>query len=198
MKHLVVLVITYFCALSASASLITLDTRALQFNPAPDYEASWNLHTSAITSTSLAAFTNIQSGNNSFSHLSVEFDFGSVTTAEFQFGLDAGFGASISLDSSLLTTDTTDIWWSLNWGHGDVLAVNLNSLSTGGHELDLYWAEGCCNGPSSGRFSTDGGNTYQDLSVANLDAAKVPEPTVIMLMGAGLFGMGLVRRKIRK
>ena len=64
----------------------------------------------------------------------------------------------------------------------------------GTHTLDVYWAENCCNGYNSGRFSTDG-QTWQTLTVANLNAAAVSEPSIIALFGLGLVGLGLVSRK---
>lgn len=200
MKRTIVMIFGALLTFGANASVINFEVRDFQttnFNNS-DYEQSWLDHTSTITSTSLSEFTGIYSGNNSLSHLSVDFDLGSVDSIGFQFGLDGGFGASLYFDGSVLSSDTTNLWWGYNWGNGDVLTANISSLSSGGSELDLYWAENCCNGYNAGRFTVDDGQTWQTLSVANLDAAAVPEPLVIALFGAGLVGLGLTRRRKSK
>jgi hypothetical protein len=181
---------------SAFASMMTFDVRSLEFDPdtRPDYATAWDDHSSPVSSTPLAAFTGIKSGNNSFSRLNVAFELGAVGSIAFQFGLDAGYGAQLFFDGTSLAKDTSDLWWSTNWAHPDVLEVEINPLVSGDHVLDLYWAENCCNGPSSGRFSVDGGSTWQALSTANLDAAKIPEPTSIAVLLAGLAGLGFARR----
>ena len=186
-------------ASNAFAASLTLETQ--EFNVGTfdnsNYAQSWTNNPNTITSNSISVFNQIYSGNNSFSHLAAGFNLGSQSSIGFQFGLDAGYGEALYFDNSLLDTDTSDLWWVYNWGNSDVVSVSINSLSSGYHVLDLYWAEGCCNGYSSGRFTTDYGQTWQVLSVANLEAAAVPEPSIIALFTAGLFGLGFARRKVR-
>lgn len=183
----------------ASAALIEYSTRAInQGVNNSDYMASYNNQTSVETVTNLAAFTNI-SGGNTFSRLKIDFTVGgafSANTFAFQLAPDAGFGGALYLDGVLMDIDASDLWWGLNWNNITefLVANNLNSFQ-GTHQILAFWAEGCCAGPQSGRFSTDGGATYQALSVANLDALNVPEPGTMAIVGLGLAGVALSRRR---
>jgi hypothetical protein len=70
-----------------------------------------------------------------------------------------------------------------------------NTLALGSHKVEIYWAEKCCNGASSAKFTTNG-NDWQTLSVANIDAASsVLEPASLALFSLGLVGLSLVRMK---
>lgn len=200
MKKIATLLIGSLFSLNAFASVITLETRDLDlgsFNNA-DYAQSWLNHTTSISTTNLAQFTNIQTGDDSFNLLTVDFDFGARDAVTAQFGLDSGLGVAVYLDGNFLQKDTSDNWWASNFNNAET--VDVDGLGGNSHKLEVYWAEQCCNGSQSGRMSLDGGSSWQDLSVANLDAAYVkpsaiPEPSIIALFGLGLVGLGFARRR---
>jgi len=185
---------------SASASLMTLETRGITGSiDDTDFITSWNNQTSAINTSTLSDFNMYQSGNNSISHLSVDFSLASSGNLIFQAGLDAGYGAAFYLDNSLIENRTDDLWWGYNWNHSDVMTSLSNSLSSGDHMLDLYWAEGCCNGASSLRYSTDNGSSWQSMANANDPSAQaVSEPGSLLLLSLGLIGVGTTRRLMKK
>jgi hypothetical protein len=97
-----------------------------------------------------------------------------------------------------LTTDTTDLWWSYNWNNSsEILSSAANILNFGHHFLEVFWAEGCCNGGNSARFSVNGGD-WKVLDVANLNSLEpVPVPAALWLFGSVLVGlMGMHRKKL--
>ncbi len=104
-----------------------------------------------------------------FSHLHVEFT--TIGTWIFQMAPDAGFGGALYFNGSIAPQDIdgSDLWWEGNWANTTELLAG--SAFDGPNFFDAYWAEGCCNGPQGGRCSVDGGNTWLDLTVANLEAA---------------------------
>ena len=107
-------------------------------------------------------------------------------STELQLGLDWGRGgfSFLQFDSTMPVVEqyTTDIWWSRNWNHGDVLKFNFNT--DGVFNLLLIGFEGCCNGENSARWrSLDG--QWQTLQA-------VPSPSAfsLMLLGIVLLGLG--------
>lgn len=161
-----------------------------------DYKASWASQSSAITTQTLSDFDDRLGGFNTFSRLAVNFATGNNAQVDFELAVDAGYGGAIYLDNVLLKTDTSDLWWGHDWNNtSEILSAAANNLSLGNHILEVFWAEGCCNGTNSGRFNVSGGG-WQSLSAANLNGlAPVPLPAAIWLFGSGIVSLLGYKRK---
>ncbi len=191
-------------SLSINLNAATMEIATRNINNGIDntnFISSWNNQSSPVTTNSISDFSHFYSGNNSLSHLSIDFNTSQAGNWGFEAGLDAHYGAALYLDNTLIGNRVDDLWWAYNWGSSDVMSLLNNPLSAGAHTLDIYWAESCCNGYSSARFTTDGSN-WQALSTANLEtyaisapSNNVPEPMPIALLGLGLIGFIANRRK---
>jgi len=181
-----------------SAAVITIETRGIDAAiDDTDFITSWNNQTSAISTSQVSDFNMYNSGNNSFSHLSVDFSIASSGTFGFQAGLDGAYGGAFYLDGNLVENRTDDLWWSYNWNNADVMTSLSNNLSAGDHTLDVYWAEHCCSGSNSLRYSTDNGQTWGSMANA-ADPTEVPEPGTTLLLGLGLLGLTTTRKLAKK
>ena len=182
-------------SLSAHSAVMTVETRNITNGiNNTDFITTWNNQTSSINTTSLAEFSNYFAGNNTISHLSIDFTAAVTGNWGIDAGLDAGYGAALFVDGNLIENRTDNLWWSYNWNNSDVLS-GTSGISLGSHTIDLYWAENCCNGYNSGRFTTDNGVSWQTLSVQNIDnATAVSEPGTLALLGLGLLGLARARR----
>lgn len=189
--------ILFACAsANVSAASITLDTRGISSGVNnTDYRSSWSAQSSVINSQNLSDVNGAFGASNSFSHLKIDFS-SADSVWGFQLAPDAGFGGALYLDNQLLAKDTSDLWWGYAWGNGsELLSSAANMLLAGNHVLEAYWAEGCCNGSMGGRFTLDGGQNWQGLSVANLNRVAIPNPDVMWLIGLGFISLAYVASK---
>ena len=184
------------CA-NASATLITFETRDLNITQGHgvaanhgvdqnNFARSWSELNEGTSESFSGEFTRLKPGKDKFNHIKIDLSLDRDSTNWiFDFGVDAGFGMALYLDGTLIDSTNDDLWWKKKWTNSDVFSVTLNDLTRDNKVLDIYWAEHCCNGSSSIRFKNDTGQ-WSALSVANLDAASIPEPTSMALFGLGL------------
>jgi hypothetical protein len=183
----------------ASAASIKLDTRSITTSVNnTDYQSSWFAQSSAIASNALSDVNGAVGGNQTFSHLTIDFS----TLAGnwgFQIAPDAGFGGALYLDGQLIDKKTADLWWGGSWSDPtQILSSTSNVLVAGAHVFEAYWAEACCNGSIGGRFSANnvrGQNQWESLTTANLNKYAIPSPDAIWLIALGLLTIPLIKKK---
>ena len=197
-----------FCAVAAtnsSASVITYENRATDSGVNKnDYQASWNNQSSSIFSTEVSSFDRLRangSNRNQHSHLNISFDVSASSAGQdwwFQFSPDAGLGGEVYFDGNLVERNADNLWWGYNWNRSsELIEAFVSDLDSGHHTIDLFWAENCCNGGQSGRFSVDNGQSWLALSTDNLDAVGISEPGTIGLMALGIAGLLYSRRRLK-
>ena len=121
---------------------------------------------------------------------------------EFRVGTDWGRGGGVALFETSTNTllqemvDPSDIWWSNNWNHGDVIYTSYNFAAN--TEYTIMWVgfEGCCAGSSTIQFSYEG-SPFQLANVNNLTPHVVPIPTSVALMTPAMLGLLVRRRRAR-
>ncbi len=184
---------------SAMATYITYETRHTNAGVnQSDYRASWNAQTSPIGATNLGAFNNRYAPDSyRHSHLQVEFSANAAQNWIFEIAPDAGYGGALYMNNTLVQHRATDLWWGYNWAANELLSSAGADVFSGINVLDVYWAEACCNGGQSGRFSTNGGQDWMALTVDNLNNMAVPEPGMLLLLSSGILGLAVARRKTR-
>lgn len=195
------LLASFALSTSVSAAVITYENRATDSGvDRSDYRSSWLAQDSSIFSRDLDEFTNLRangSNRNQHSHLNFSFDVTEASVGKdwlFQFAVDAGLGGAVYVNGTQVYSDTSNLWWGRNWDRtNELLTASLNDVQTGSYEVDVFWAENCCNGWQSGRFSVDG-NDWYELSTYNLEAVGVPEPGSIAFMLIGFAGLVTVRK----
>lgn len=194
-NKLTTLFVTLLLSISVNAGLFTLESRGINAGiDDTDFVSSWNSQTTMISNTMLDGFKMYKTGNNTINRLSFDFNLANFGSWGFEAGLDAGYGAALLIDSNIETNRTDNLWWRYNWGNSDVMRSHDISLASGQHTFELYWAENCCNGASSLRFTTDG-NTWSDLTTENIAAVTVPAPQTILLLLIVLTGFIYLRSK---
>jgi len=105
-------------------------------------------------------------------HVTVEFDNYIGSNWNFNFGVDFGWGGAIFMDGHLMRAYSGDIWWSMSEDHANELGFG-TFVPAGRHNLTVYGAEGCCDGPSRIKFcaNCEEPRNMEVLSVANVEKA---------------------------
>lgn len=166
-----------------------------------DLSESWDRLDSVIYSKELESFYGERSGNRRLNQLTIDLSTNlQGVSFNFEAALDATFGAQFFLNDTVISNRSDDLWWGNNWNHNDVVRSLANELSTGSNTLNIFWAEWCCNGNNSIRFSLNDGEWMQ-LNNSNLEqslysAKAVPEPAAIALLLTGALGVYFARRRV--
>lgn len=190
-----------FCAANASATLITLETRDInQTFDQNNLLGSWEQSTAGIAN-SIDSFNGVATGKKKLNMLTIDLNLKSNGTWTFEGGLDATYGAVLFVNGNLVDSRSDDLWWSNNWNNNDVFKVDNVALISGNNVVQLLWAENCCNGTSSVRFSEATGQanilTVENINgVNNINPASIPEPTSIAIFGLAIVGL-VTRRKLQ-
>lgn len=194
-KHIITFIALCTLTLSAHASLITIETRKINAGiDDTDFISSWNSQTTAISNNVIDEFKLHKPGGNTINRLTFDFDIANIGTWGFEAGLDAGYGASFFIDDTLIVNRTDNLWWKKQWNNSDVVRAHDVALDAGKHTGQVYWAENCCNGPSSVRFTTDGDN-WLDLSTLNLESVSISEPASWLILASGMLAFGAYRKR---
>jgi len=161
--------------------------------------------TNEVKSTTLDSFINIKSGNNPLSLLIIELGLTQNDNWSIEAGLDGGYGAAIYVNDKNAGEKLYDLWWRYNRDNSAVFSVDNIDLTAELNTIQTLWAEDCCNGSSSIRFSNNSREivmlTTENLAAAklitqNLRVASVPEPSTFAIFTLGI--MGLVSREFKK
>jgi hypothetical protein len=181
----------------ANASLVTL--QSLDINRSFDYsdgfKTYWNANATGLNAPDVFevdAFENIRSGGDNLNLLTIEFNLKSTSLFKVFAGLDAHYGAEIYINNALEYSEYKDLWWSNNWSHKSVVELENTVLSAGKNVVNIFWAESCCNGPNSVRFSFYNAEPVY-LSSSSLDSA-ITAANSIALVGLGIMGLGNRRK----
>ena len=194
-------ILLFLCLIanSAFANLISLETRDLTgtFDQS-DMLVYWN-SLDAGTVQTLSDLDNFQTGRNNINMVTIDIRVLSSTRWDLDIALDAGLGAEVYVDGTQVAKRTDDLWWGMNWDHGDVIGLDDLSLSFGLHEIVILWAERCCDGPNSVRLFDQGSDQFASVSNASIaaaTAAEVSEPATLALFGFSVVGLMALRRRV--
>jgi len=132
--------------------------------------------------------------------MTVRFDAAVGGDYVFQVGADWGRGGAVAViddtAGAVLSEQVfaDDIWWANDWSNPDVIttAVTLEA----GRSYTLSWVgfEGCCAGPTTVRFSHEGG-AFESASSTTLAPFAIPEPALALLLGLGAALPAIARRR---
>lgn len=110
-----------------------------------------------------------------------EVESGEAGVWEFRYGADFGRGGALYINDEPLEEDwRSDLWWSYDWGHPDVLQGSM-TLSQGYHKLEVIGYEGCCDGGITVQFKRPGGpwTTFNTDAISiRSRACPVADPVV--------------------
>lgn len=179
---------------AANATLITHESRTITGTVNSDLAAFWETLAAGTVDT-LDTVGSLRPGNNKVNLLTVEFSSGATTMWDLQFAIDATYGASIYVDGVEILSRTDDLWWRNDWNNGDVLYISDLVIDPGMHEIQVFWAERCCNGSNQFRIIDQRTGTVAPLSVAAVEAAVVSEPAGLALFALG--ALALARRRVK-
>lgn len=187
----------------ASASVITLESinidNQFQVTNGRTFQQYWqdnavgnNLPEQVVLDT----FTDVRTGRNSLNLLSIEISAQTIAPLfEVVAGLDAHYGVEAYFNGANIYTDYRNLWWQRNWDHNAVFTLSEQLLPQMTNNIELYWAERCCDGPSSVMFSVNGAE-FSPLNEAQLNQAMaVPSPAIFSLFLLALGGIVIQRTR---
>lgn len=189
------------CSFSANAALITIESADANFgsNRTVDLASYWaGLADNEIASESFSAATMLFNGsafNYSIYKMTINLFPGNDLNFNFFAGLDAGNGAELFHNGSLVADVNTNLWWSRNWTNSQVMSQGL-VLAAGSNEITFFWAENSNSGGNSFEFSIGDGERLA-LSAPNLQA-EVSAPSTIGIFAMTLIGLSLFGRRKSK
>ena len=176
-------------------------TSSSTFASAIDYQVAVDSAVMLSPSVTLTSYDNVnpglsQSGNDAFK-ATVNFDVANVGMWSIRSGVDFGLGGAMFLDGVAQTFKTNDMWWAGNYGNPSQYLSFSNALTAGNHTLTIYGLEWCCSGPQQAQFESESSNGFVSFSNADGLVSSVPEPEAyaLMLVGLGLIGTVINRRK---
>jgi hypothetical protein len=108
-----------------------------------------------------------------------------------QFGIDYGLGGALYVDGAVVDFRNSDMWWAGSYSNPSQLLSGGVNLGAGGHTIELFGLEGCCDGATQGRYQV-GTQPFQIF--------EVPEPGTVSLavFAIGMFALCSARHKSSK
>jgi hypothetical protein len=120
----------------------------------------------------------------------VTFNLSAASNVAFRIGPDFGFGGAVFLDNTAVAYNPNDMWWNLSFYFTGQTFLFSSLLSAGSHTINVYGQDYCCDGPTAGQYSINGGNFTPFTSIT-------PLPAALPLFAAGLGFLGFVARRRR-
>lgn len=99
-----------------------------------------------------------------------------------QMAPDFGLGGGVLLDGVGVALNASDMWWSYSWAATSQIFTFSKSLAAGGHTIDIYGQERCCDG------------------FTGFDASFTATPdngATLAFLGLGLAGVAVARRSFK-